>query len=298
MASVIIEDIKSHIKSGDQVTRLIVINVAVFLLISVLRILAGLGILSSFVSFFIDNISFHISLQGIIYKPWTIITYMFTHIELFHIFWNMVTLFWFGKILSEYTSTKKIIPLYLMGGIAGALFTTLLFIIIPAFNHYLGVPMVGASAGVTAIIVAAAVLVPNVRLNLLLIGPVKLIYVALFVVFLDVLNVASHNNIGGSLAHLGGALMGYIFMVQYKKGKDLSRGISVVLDWLGNLFNRSSTGKLKTVHRRAVPDEEYNSNKIATQEKIDAILDKISKSGYESLSSKEKEFLFKMSKKE
>jgi len=298
MANFIVEDIKSQIKSGDPVTRLIVINVTVFLLISVLRILAGIGIFPSFVAAFIDDISFHVSLQGIIYKPWTIITYMFTHIELFHIFWNMITLFWFGKILSEYTSTKKIVPLYLMGGIAGALFTTLLFTIIPAFNNYLGVPMVGASAGVTAIIIAVAVLVPNVRLGLLFIGPVKLIYVALFVVFMDILNVASHNNIGGSLAHLGGALMGYIFMVQYKKGKDLSKGIGVMLEWFANLFKRSSSGKLKTVHRRPVPDEEYNSNKMATQERIDAILDKISKSGYASLSSKEKEFLFKMSKKE
>jgi membrane associated rhomboid family serine protease len=298
MANVIIEDIKAHIKNGDPVTRLIVINVSVFLLISVFRIFAGLGFLSSFTKVFLDNLSFHVSLQGILFKPWTIITYMFTHIELFHIFWNMITLFWFGKILSDYTSVKKIIPLYLMGGIVGALFPVVLFMVVPAFNNYLGAPMVGASAGVTSIIIAAAVLVPNVKLNLMFIGQVKLIYVALFVVFLDLLNVASHNNLGGSIAHLGGALMGYIFMIQYKKGNDLSKGINVFLEWLGNLFKPStSKSKLRTVHRRAVPDEEYNSNKVATQEQIDAILDKISKSGYESLSSKEKEFLFKASKK-
>lgn len=297
MANVIIEDIKAQIKNGDPVTRLIVINVSVFLLISIFRIFSGVGLLASFVSALIDNLSFHIGLQGIIYKPWTIITYMFTHIELFHLFWNMITLFWFGKILSEYTSVKKIIPLYLMGGITGALFPALLFIGVPAFNNYLGVPMVGASAGVTAIIIAAAVLVPHVRLNLMFIGPVKLLYVALFVVFLDLLNVASHNNLGGSLAHLGGALMGYVFMLQYKKGNDLSKGINVVLEWLTNLFKSSPKSNLKTVHRRAVPDDEYNSNKIATQAQIDAILDKISKSGYESLSSKEKEFLFRVSNK-
>jgi len=297
MANVIIEDIKVQIKNGDAVTRLIVINVAVFILISIFRIFAGIGLIVSFVPTLIDNLSFHISLQGIIYKPWTIITYMFTHIELFHLFWNMITLFWFGKILSEYTSVKKIIPLYLMGGIVGALFPTLFFIVLPAFNNYLGIPMVGASAGVTAIIIAAAVLVPHVRLNLMFIGPVKLLYVALFVVFLDLLNVASHNNLGGSLAHLGGALMGYVFMLQYKKGNDLSDGINVVLGWLTNLFKSSPKSNLKTVHRRVVPDDEYNSNKVATQEQIDAILDKISKSGYESLSSKEKEFLFKVSYK-
>jgi membrane associated rhomboid family serine protease len=298
MANVIIEDIKAQLKSTNPVTRLIVINATVFVIISVFRILATVGILSSFVSLFLDNLSFHISLRGIIYKPWTIITYMFTHIELFHIFWNMITLFWFGNILSEYTSSKKIIPLYILGGIAGAIFTTLLFTLLPAFTNYVGAPMVGASAGVTAIIIAAAVLVPNVQLKLMFIGAVKLIYVALFVVFLDLLNVASNSNIGGSLAHLGGALMGYVFMVQYKKGNDLSKGINVLLGWLANLFKPSSKSKLKTVHRRFVPDEEYNSNKRAKQEQIDAILDKISKSGYESLSSKEKEFLFKVSNKE
>lgn len=297
MANIIIEDIKAQLKNGNPITRLIIINVAVFIIINVLRIFDTLGFLSVFFSFLIDNISFHISLQGIIYKPWTIITYMFTHIELFHLFWNMVTFYWFGQILSGYTSTKKIIPLYMMGGIAGVLIPTLLFSVVPAFHTYIGTPMVGASAGVTAIIIASATLVPQVRLNLMFIGPVKLIYVALFVVFIDIINVASQNNIGGSLAHLGGALMGYVFIVQYKKGTDLSKGINTFLDWIHGLFKGSSKSKLKTVHRRPVSDKDYNSSKVATQEQIDAILDKISKSGYESLSNKEKEFLFKASNK-
>jgi hypothetical protein len=156
--------------------------------------------------------------------------------------------------------------------------------------------MVGASAGVTAIIVAAATLMPNFRMNLMFIGEVKLIYVALFSILIDVLNVASYSNVGGNLAHLGGALMGYLFIVQYKKGNDLAKPISSFFNWIASLFTRSP--KMKVVHKKKpLSDEEYNHNRAATQQQIDLILDKISKSGYESLSKSEKELLFKASKK-
>ncbi len=301
MVNPVIEDIKQKIRNGNPVTRLIIINVAVFLTISVLHIFlfitGGATFFNSLFNFIKNNISLPLSIQGFLYKPWTIITYMFTHIELGHIFWNMITLFWFGQILSNYSSEKKIIPLYLLGGIAGALITILLFAIFPIFEPYRIMPMVGASAGVTAIIIASATLVPNFQMNMLLIGPVKLIYVALFVLFIDVLNVASYSNIGGNIAHLGGALMGYIFIVQYKKGKDWSIGINRILDWLGGILKIFKKNKLKVVHRRSVSDEEYNYNKKANQQQIDTILDKISKSGYESLSKSEKEILFKASNK-
>ncbi|MES2590444.1 MAG: rhomboid family intramembrane serine protease [Bacteroidota bacterium] len=301
MANPIIEDIKLKVRSGNPITRLIIINIAVFLTISILRILLFLtGDATSFAGFvdsFIENISFPLRISGFMQKPWTLITYMFTHINLPHILWNLVTLYWFGQILSDYTSTKKIIPLYLLGGIAGALFTIILFTIIPAFYPYVGSTMVGASAGITAIIIASATLVPNYRMNLLFIGPVKLLYVALFVLFIDVLNVASYDNIGGNMAHLGGALMGYIFIVQYKKGRDWSLWINRFFDWVKNLFKISPKSKMKVEYKRKVSDEEYNHNKRITQEQIDLVLDKISKSGYESLSKAEKDFLFKASNK-
>lgn len=299
MANPIIEDIKLKIKSGNPITRLIIINVAVFLIISILRILLFLtgGSISTFVNFVIDNISLPLSLQGIIHKPWTLITYMFTHIEIFHILWNLITLYWFGQILSDYTSPKKIIPLYLMGGVAGALITILLFSIVPVFQPYLDSPMVGASAGITAIIIAAATLVPNYRINLMFIGSIKLIYVAIFVLFIDVLSVASYNNIGGNIAHLGGALMGYVFILQYKKGRDWTLWINRFLDWIKNLFKITPKSKMKVAYKRGVSDEAYNYNKKVTQEQIDIILDKISRSGYESLSKAEKEILFKASNK-
>ena len=246
---------------------------------------------------FLSNISLPLSLAGLLHKPWTLITYMFVHVELMHIFWNMITLFWFGQILSSFTDSKKIIPLYLMGGIAAGLVTILLVTLVPTFNVFTGLPLIGASAGVTAIIIASASLVPNYRMNLMFIGPVKLLYVALFVLFIDVLSVASYNNVGGNLAHLGGAIMGFIFIQQYKKGRDLSKWINSFLNWISRVFKTSPKSKMKVAYKRTVSDEEYNYKKNVTQQQIDAILDKISKSGYESLSKNEKDILFKASKK-
>jgi hypothetical protein len=177
------------------------------------------------------------------------------------------------------------------------LITILLITVVPPLHIYLGAPLIGASAGVTAIIVATATLVPEVRMNLMFIGPVKLIYVALFVIFIDILNMASYNNIGGNLAHLGGALMGYLFIIQYKKGKDMAKPFNRFFDWIGSLFKGNSGTKMKVVYRKTMSDEEYNYNKIVNQKQVDAILDKISKSGYESLSKSEKDILFKASKK-
>ncbi|MCX6295682.1 MAG: rhomboid family intramembrane serine protease [Bacteroidetes bacterium] len=301
MANPIIEDFKLKIRNGNPIARLIIINVVLFFIISLFRIITFLsgesGIFIIIEEFIKDNLSLSLSLGGLALKPWTIITYMFTHFALMHIFWNMITLYWFGQLFISYTNSKKLIPLYLLGGITGALLTILLFTIVPPFQVFLGAPIIGASAGVTAIIIATATLIPNVNMNLMFIGPVKLIYVALFVVFIDVLNVASYDNIGGNISHLGGALMGYLYTMQYKKGIDLSKWINQFFDWTAGLFNSNKKSKMKVSYKRKFTDEEYNYNKKLEQENIDKILDKISKSGYESLSKTEKELLFKASGK-
>lgn len=301
MANQLVEDFKSKLRNGNPITRLILINAVVFLFVSVFRIISFLsgesGLFLAIEDFIKSNLALPLSFNDLLYKPWTVITYMFTHFSLMHIFWNMVTLYWFGELFINYTNSKKLIPLYVLGGIAGALLTILLFTIIPPFQPFLGAPMIGASAGVTAIIVATATLIPNVNMNLLFIGPVKLLYVALFVIFIDVLNVASYDNIGGNLSHLGGALMGFLFIVQYKKGVDMSKGITKFFDWLSGLFKSGPKSKMNVAYKRKVSDEEYNYNKKMEQDAIDKILDKISKSGYDSLSKTEKEILFKASGK-
>lgn len=301
MANPLVEDFKAKFRSGNPITRLILINVALFLFVSIFRIVTFLsgesGIFILVEEFIKDNLAISLSFVDLAQKPWTLITYMFTHFSLMHIFWNMITLYWFGQLFINYTNSKKLIPLYLLGGISGALLTLILFTAIPAFQPFIGAPMIGASAGVTSIIVATATLIPNVNMNMMFIGPVKLIYVALFVIFIDVLNVASYDNIGGNISHLGGALMGYLFIFQYKRGVDFSKGINHFFDWISGLLSIKPKSKMKVAYKRKVTDEEYNYNKKVEQENIDRILDKISKSGYESLSKSEKEILFKASVK-
>lgn len=301
MANQLVEDFKAKYRSGNPITKLILINVVVFLFVSVFRILTFLsgesGLMQSLEMLVKNNLALPLSFSGFLHKPWTLITYMFTHFSLIHIFWNLITLYWFGDLFINYTNSKKLVPLYLLGGIVGALLTMVLFTVAPPFQNYLGAPIIGASAGVTAIIVATATLIPNVNMNMLFIGPVKLVYVALFVIFIDILNVASYDNVGGNLSHLGGAMMGYIFIVQYKKGMDMSKGITKFFDWIAGIFKSGPKSKMKVAYKRGVSDEDYNYNKKVQQETIDKILDKISKSGYDSLSKSEKDLLFKASGK-
>ncbi len=199
MANPIVDDFKSKLRNGNPITRLIMINVVVFLFVSIFRIISFLsgesGLFVTIEEFIKSNLALPLSFNGLIYKPWTLITYMFTHFSLMHIFWNLITLYWFGELFINYTNSKKLIPLYLLGGIVGGLITIILFTIVPPFQVFLGAPMIGASAGATAIIVATATLIPNVNMNMMFIGPVKLVYVALFVIFIDILSVASYNNV-------------------------------------------------------------------------------------------------------
>ena len=295
----IINDIKQKIRNGEPITRLIIINVSVFLFAGIFKLfVSGSGYSAAMVSAqdsLFRNLSVPLSFAGLLQKPWTLITYMFSHFDFPQLLWNMLLLHLFGKVLSDYTSPKKIIPLYLMGGIVAALLTITLIALIPTLHVYGENILSGASASVLAIMVATAALVPQVKLNLILIGPVKVIYLALFFILIHILNVASYANVGGDLSHLGGALMGYLFIVQYKKGKDMATPFNRFFDWISGLFSRSSKSKMKVIHKRNLTDEEYNHNKIVNQKQLDTILDKISKSGYESLSKTEKEMLFRES---
>lgn len=299
MSSQFSEDIKARFRSNNPLTRLILINVVIFVVLGLLRIFTFLsgeaGPMVATESFLFRNLALPLSFSGLLHHPWTLISYMFTQQGIFHLFWNMVNLFWFGQILADFTHARKLSPIYLLGGIAGGLIAILFVTIVPAFAGVQGAPLIGASAGVTAIIVAAAALVPNYSMNLMFIGEVKLIYVAAAVIFIDVLDVASYANIGGNMAHLGGALFGYCYIILYKRGTDLTKPLLAFSDRISGLFSGKPT--MKVVHSRPMTDEAYNTQKVANQQQVDAILDKISRSGYESLTKAEKEILFKASKK-
>ena len=285
------ENIRSHIRISDTLQRLLILNVAVFLVIRIVNAVSGL-FLNPILSFEDVSTFFAIpaNLSKLITKPWTVITYMFFHWDVMHIFFNMLWLYWMGKIFQEYLGNKKLLNTYLAGGFIGALFFIAAYNFFPLFSNSLhGAFALGASASVLAITVATATLLPEYPIQLLFFGVVRLKWIAVITILLDVINI-SGENAGGHIAHLGGAFYGFIYIRSLQKGTDLTA-------WLTRLFDRlSPSKKMKVAHRQSKRDEDFNITKKAKQEQMDDILDKISKSGYGSLTQEEKNFLFKMSK--
>jgi hypothetical protein len=218
---------------------------------------------------------------------------MFVHVGFMHILFNMLWLYWFGKIFLSYFNDRTLGSLYVIGGFAGALLYIVAFNTIPYYLDLGHGVMIGASASVMAVVMAAAFYRPETSLNLLFFGRVKIIYIALIVFFIDFLSLGSGENPGGHVAHIGGAVIGYLFAMQYKKGKDFTLPISRFLDSIANLFKkRKVKGVHKVVYKKAESDYDYNYRKTEQSKKIDAILDKLKQSGYNSLSSEEKRQLF------
>lgn len=295
----IITDIKNNFKRGSVYIQLIYINVGVFLLTSLLSILFTLfnrsiaGILLWF--------ELPASLEAFIRQPWSIFTYMFMHADFLHILFNMLWLYWFGSIFLQFFTGKHLRGLYVFGGICGGLLYILSFNIFPYFQAVLhSSVMVGASASILAIVTAAAYREPNYPIRLLLFGTIRLKYLAIATVLLDLLLMTSANS-GGHIAHIGGALAGLWFAASLSKGRDITAWINKVLDWITSLFSSKTRAdrkraKMKVNYSRN-KDYEYNSRKKSQSDEIDRILDKLKKSGYDSLTAEEKKSLFDASKK-
>jgi len=292
-------DLKGFFKSKNMLSKLIIINVVVWLALMILEVFFDLFNTPAR-DFFVDWLAVPSSFSKLIFRPWTIFTYMFLHFDFWHILFNMLWLFWFGKIFLEYLNQRQLLATYLFGGLVGAAFYILSFNIFPKFQDaYLQSVALGASASVMAIVVGISYYVPNYKINLMFLGPVKILYIALFSIVLDVLMIRSANS-GGHLAHLGGAMWGFYYIYMLKKGTDFSTILNKLPRFTFSGGNKSyKKTKFKNVYtnERPVSDEDYNYRKKNEQESIDAILDKISKSGYESLSKAEKELLFKSSGK-
>ena len=282
------------------VQKLIVVNVAVFALINIVNAIFGL---------FLSSLDQHVnvtswlavpaSLGKLVTRPWTLFTYMFLHEGFMHILFNMLVLYWMGVIFLEYLGPKKLFSTYVLGGVAGALLYILSFNIFPLFQPVLYESFaLGASAAVLAIMVGIATLLPDYSIRLLLIGNIPLKYIAGVMLLLDLFRI-SGDNAGGHIAHLGGAMFGFFYIRQLHKGKDLAAGFNKVMDRLQVWFGSNNTSFRRSSRKaRAVSDEDYVEDKKSRQEQIDRILDKISKSGYGSLTQKEKDILFQSSKDE
>ena len=290
--------IKSFFLSKNVVSRLIIINVAVFLLVSVINICFTL--FNSENTFLTSFLAFPAVPKVALHKAWTLLTYMFLHEAFFHILFNMLILYWFGKIFLTYFSEKQLVALYLIGGFIGAVFFISAFNIFPLFiNKAYNSALMGASASVLAIVVATATQTPNLTMRFLFIGNVKLKWIAIIAVVISFLGITG-KNAGGEISHLGGALTGWIFVVSLRSGKDITAWLNKIIDAFVDLFKPK---KMKVTYSKTynenhkMTDAEFNMNKARNTEEIDRILDKIKASGYESLTKEEKQRLFEQGKK-
>jgi membrane associated rhomboid family serine protease len=302
-----LEDAKQFFRRKSILSRLIIINVGVFIIVNIINLFLMLfnvtnhpdGI--SGISLIAYYFAVPADLGSLVTRPWTLFTYMFLQEDFFHIFFNMIVLYFGGRIFLEYLNERKLLSTYILGGLSGGLFYILAFNVFPVFSEsvYYSVAL-GASASVLAILVAAATYVPDYSVVLVLFGKVKLKYLALVVVLIDLLSI-SRGNAGGHIAHLGGAFWGFIYIWYFKKGTDLTLNLSSMnfRKFLKYFTKPKDTTKYDTTANEGRPltDEEYNYRRNNHQEKIDHILDKISKSGYSSLTKDEKELLFKSSNK-
>lgn len=273
---------------------LILINAGLFVLFELFHVLFWLSKTDNTVLAEIKTwLEFALEPKQLIKQPWSIVTYAFMHDNFMHILFNMVVLFWFGSIFCDFNrNNHRLWFFYFAGTIGGAFLALVAYNLVPAVHQAIPIPyLLGASAAVMCIVVATATLVPEYEVMLLLLGSVKIKYLAAAYVLIDFLSMPA-GNAGGKISHLGGAVIGFVLMWQIKRGNDIGIKILKFLGSFASLFRRK--GALKVVHRA----EQKKRSEGPTQEQVDAILDKISQSGYESLTSNEKEILFKASKHE
>lgn len=293
-----ISELKDRFNRGNICLQFIYINVGIFVvttLISVFLLLFNWDATS-----WLNYLELPAWMPQFWAQPWSVFTYMFLHAGILHLLFNVLWLYWFGQLFLSFFSARHFRGLYILGGLCGGLLYLLAYNVFPYFKAYIyGSYLLGASASVLAIVVATAVRQPEFRVNFMLIGAVRLKYVALIMVVTDLLFVTSGNG-GGHIAHLGGALAGWWFAWGLQKGSDVTRWINQVFDWLSGGFKFKSSPKkpkMKVEQGGRKADYDYNARKKQQSEEIDRILDKLKKSGYASLSTEEKKRLFDASKR-
>ncbi|MDX5337680.1 MAG: rhomboid family intramembrane serine protease [Cyclobacteriaceae bacterium] len=306
------ENLRNAFRHQDNsLFKLIAINLIVFFVLLISRVILTISGLGDLYREGLSWLMMPASLEKLLWQPWSPLTYMFLHEGVFHILFNMLFLYWFGMIIHQYLGSRKLANLYILGGLFGAGFYLLIYNLAPYFSNSVDTSMMlGASAGVFAVVVGAATLTPNTTFFLILIGPVKIVYIAAFYVILSFANSIGANA-GGEIAHLGGALLGYIYVVQLRKGTDWGKPVQKVGIFFEDLFSGRKS-KVKVSYRKAKTTSSPggfssfgNQKKAApgpkseetSQEEIDKILDKIAEKGYDALSKEEKRKLFEFSKK-
>jgi len=294
------EDLKKFFRDSSILPRLIIINLAVWALVQVAFVFGWAFNRSDLIieEFIMEYLALPASLEILVYRPWTLFTYMFLHTSFWHILFNMLWLYWFGKIFTQYLNQRQFLTTYLLGGLAGGVLYIFAYNALPVFEEVLPqARALGASASVMGIVVAISLYVPNFAINMIFLGRVKIFYMALALFILDFFMIR-HGNAGGHIAHIGGAVYGFLYVYYLRRGKDFSKAFPSFKNSKkkGIKIKRKARNKAKT-SERPKSDAAYNKDRAANQKKIDAILDKISRSGYDSLTKDEKELLFNQSNK-
>lgn len=292
-----IEEIKSFFKQRSLLSRLILINLAVFIFANLINLFFWLAQSGGGSSLMVSWFAVPSNISDLILKPWTLLTYMFLQESFFHLFFNMVILYFGGRIFTEYLNSAKLLSVYLWGGLFGALLFILTYNFFPVFRGevYFSVPLLGSSAAVIAILVAIATHVPNYNVTLVFVGRVKLKHLAIFFIVIDILSI-QRGNAGGHISHIGGAIWGFAYIWLLKNGYTMNWGRFKFPKFSFRDKPRKAYSNPEN-KKRPISDDEYNRNKNKQQKEIDSILEKISKSGYSSLTKREKELLFKSSNK-
>lgn len=289
---------------SNVVGQFICVNVAVYIIAVFIAVFSLFFNSPSWGAEWVNLLGLPASLTGIMYRPWTLLTYMFLHTELWHILWNMLALYAFGKIFLNFYSVRHFVGIYVLGGIFGGLFFVAAFNVFPYFAPYInGAPLVGASAAVLAVVAASAVRSPNYRVVLLLFGSVRLSTIA-WVTFLLSFLMLTGDNPGGNFAHLGGMFAGWLVAFLLNRGYDLTNVVNRPLDFLSRIFKKRPKARKKAKFNfvrgegaaaKRSGDYAYNARKKADEAEVDKILEKIKTGGYASLSEAEKKRLFEAS---
>ncbi len=295
----IFDDFVRELKFGNRVSQLLIINVSIFLLVVFIKL--GFKIAtpddgSHYINF-IHHFFFSTQLKQLLFQPWSLVTSLFTHEAFGHIFWNMIVLYMMGNIAGNLLGNQRILSIYIYGGLFGSLVLTIANFI---FNHNMVIYALGASGSIMALAFTAATTSPDYNVRLFIFGDVKLKYIVGIYFILDLVTIGNFNMFeGGSFAHIGGAIFGVLFVKLLYSGYDLSKGFNHFFDKITNIFSPSdrkqSVGnviQMRTTSKKAAKDTSY----ISDEEKLDAILEKISKSGISSLTQKEQDFLKQASK--
>lgn len=290
MMSSFIDDIKNAFRKKDNsLNQIIFLNVIVFLVVLTANVILTLAQHKAVYEEIINWLALPADFGTFITRPWTLFTYFFLHQDPFHILFNLLTLYWFGQIIGDLIGSKRITALYVYGGLMGGLFFLLSYNTIPYLQVRSSLSvLLGASAGTNAIVMAGATLVPEYTMSLLLFGPVRLKYIALACIAISMVQITTVN-VGGGIAHFGGILVGYLFIVQLRKGNDIGKPINSIGSFFKNMFKKDN--HMKVSYKNLGKSKSKNTG-LPSQEEIDTILDKISQSGYESLSKEEKQKLF------